>query len=266
MKWIRRILLGGLGVIVALIVVVAGIILFDSLLGPSSEPLTNVTFTDAVGNELRGYLTMPEGEGPFPAVLLIHEWWGLSEGMTVKADALAEEGYVVLAADAYRGRLTSQVPTALWRRLTTPEAQIFSDLDTALNYLLGLDEVDTSRVASMGFCFGGEHSLQLGLRQADKLTAMVMYYGAVETDPEILRPLTNAQPVLGIFAQEDQQIAVEEVRQFEAALDSLGIENQITIYPNVGHAFVTEENYNQDGTAGKAWQEAIEFLAENLKG
>lgn len=265
MKWQKRVLVGLLALLLTIVVVLAGFIIVDAQFGRSSEPLSNVTYSNDEGVALRGYLTMPEGDGPFPTVLLIHEWWGLNEGIIVMADALAEEGYAVLAADAYRGNLTSQIPRAIWLRLTTPEEQVFADLDAALNYLIDLPQTDDDRVATMGFCFGGEHSLQLGLRQSEKLAMTVMYYGAVETNPALLRPLIDAQPVLGIFAEEDQSIFVEDVLEFEAALNSLNITNQITIYPYVGHAFINEENFNQPGIAGDAWQEAISFLEENLK-
>lgn len=91
-----------------------------------------------------------------------------------------------------------------------------------------------------------------------------MYYGAVVTEPDLLRSLTGASPVLGIFAEEDNTIFPEEVLEFEAALNSLGIENQITINPDVGHAFVSHETFNQPGPARDAWQEALNFLDENL--
>lgn len=265
MNHLKRIL-KFLGVLLLLfLAILAAWIIFDALVSESSAQYTNVTYTDADGNELRGYLAQPEGEGPFPAVLMIHEWWGLNAGMPVMADALAAEGYVVLAPDAYRGRVTNQVPRALWLRLTTPEEQVFSDLDTALLYLMELPTVDDERVASFGFCFGGGHSLQLGLRQSERLAMTMIYYGSLVTDPDLLRPLTEAQPVLGVFAAEDQQIFVEEVLEFEAALNSLGVSNQISIYPDVGHAFINEDNFNQPGAAGDAWQEAVDFLAQEFK-
>ena len=207
----------------------------------------------------------PGRPGPHPAVLLIHEWWGLNEGMPVLADALAAEGYVVLAADAYRGALTAQVPRALWLRLTIPEEQVRADLDDALDYLLAQDEVDPERVATMGFCFGGGESLQLGLRQSERLAVTVLYYGSVVTDIEALRPLRDQQGVLGIFGEEDQQIFVEDVLEFETALNSLEIANEVTIYEGVGHAFLNEDNFDQPGSAGDAWQQTLEFLATNLQ-
>lgn len=265
MEWIKRIVYGLLAVVVGLVIVLAAWIGIDALTSDGSAPLTNVTYTADDGTTLRGYLATPEEPGPHPAVLLIHEWWGLNEMMPIMADALAEEGYVVLAADAYRGKVTAAVPRALYLRLSTPTAQIRGDLDAALAYLMDRQEVDASRIATMGFCFGGGESLQLGLRQSENLAMTIIYYGALVTDPDLLRPLVEAQPVLGVFAEEDQQIFVEEVLEFEAALNSLDIENQVTIYPDVGHAFITEENFNQPGIAGDAWQEAVDFLDENFK-
>ncbi len=264
MKWLKRILGGLLGLLALIVLLFVGIILFDAAFGPETAEFTNTTYSGSDGQDLIGYLAQPAGNGPHPAVLLIHEWWGLNEGMTILADALAAEGYVVLAPDAYRGRVTAQFPRALWLRLTTPEGQVFADVDAALAYLMSLDNVDTTRLASMGFCFGGGHSLQLGMRQSENLALTIIYYGAVVTDEELLRPLTDGQPVLGVFGEEDQSIAVADVLEFETALNTLAIPNEITIYEGVGHAFLTEENYNQPGAAMDAWQQTLRFLAENF--
>ena len=265
MKWLKRILGGLLGLLILIVLLFAGVILFDAAFGLETAEFSNITYTGDDGQELIGYLAQPDGDGPHPAVLLIHEWWGLNEGMTILADALAAEGYVVLAPDAYRGRVTSQFPRALWLRLTTPEEQVFADVDAALAHMMSLDNVDSARLASMGFCFGGGHSLQLGMRQSENLALTILYYGAVVTEPELLRPLTDNQPVLGIFGAEDQSIPVAGVLEFEAPLNTLAIPNEITIYEGVGHAFLTEENYNQPGAAMDAWQQTLRFLAENLQ-
>jgi carboxymethylenebutenolidase len=265
MKWLKRILAGILALILLIVLVFAGIIVFDAAFGPDTADYTNVSYSDSDGTELFGDLAQPEGEGPYPAVLLIHEWWGLNEGITILADALAAEGYVVLAPDAYRGRVTAQFPRAIFLRLSTPEEQVFNDIDASLAYLMSLDNVDTEQIASMGFCFGGGHSLQLGMRQSENLALTVMYYGAVVTEPDLLRPLTDGQPVLGVFGEDDASIPVEGVLEFEAALNSLDIPNEITIYEGVGHAFLNEDNYNEPGTAMEAWQQTLRFLEENFQ-
>lgn len=266
MKWIRRILLGLLTLLLLMVLVVAGLIFFDGLFGPDTAEFANVQYTDSRGNELLGYLAEPSGPGPHPGVLMLHEWWGLNEEITQVADALAQEGYVVLVPDAYRGRVTAQVPRALWLRLTTPEEGIFGDIDAGLAHLQSLGSVDAARVASWGFCFGGEQSLQLALRQPGATAATVMYYGSVVTDPNQLRVLRDGGPLLGIFGAEDQQIPVAEVNAFEEALVAAGVPHEITIYPGVGHAFLTAENYNDEFSApGEAWQQTLAFLEQTIR-
>lgn len=264
LKWIVRIVLGLLAVIVLAVAVLAGVIVYDTNFGLAAEDAANVTFASEDGLTLRGYVARPAGDGPHPAVLLLHEWWGLNGEIPHIADALAQQGYVVLAPDVYRGRVATTVPGALWMRITTPNDVIWADADSALSYLRGLEGVDAERVASVGFCFGGEQSLQLGLRAADALTAVVIFYGSTVADPAQLQVLSEAQPVLGIFGAEDQQIPLSEVSAFEDALNQAGIENTVTVYDGVGHAFLTAENYDDPGAAGEAWQQLLAFLDENV--
>ena len=264
-RWGRRLLIGLLILLALIVLIPLGLFAFDAMAGPRTADVANTTFVDDRGETLLGYLAQPEGAGPHPGVLLLHEWWGLDEGITVLADALAQEGYVVFAPDAYRGRVASQIPRALYLRLTTPEEQVTADLDAALAHLLALPGVDAERIASLGFCFGGGHSLLLSLRQPEKIPLTILYYGDVVTDANQLEPLLNSQGVLGIFGEEDRQIAVADVLAFEAALNTLAIPNQITIYPGVGHAFLNEENFDQPGPAGEAWQQTVAFLARNFK-
>lgn len=260
MSRLKRIALGlGLTLLAALLLI-AGVTLFDANLGARTADAANVAYTGGDGAALAGYLVEPAGPGPHPAVLMLHEWWGLNHDITLLADAMAAEGYVVLVPDAYRGRVATQVPGALALRLGTPEAQIAADIDAGLDYLRGLPAVDPARVASLGFCFGGEQSLQLALRQPDKLATMVMLYGSMVTDPAALQPLARLDPILGIFGGADAQIPVADVRAFEAALTAAGIEHTVTIYPNMGHAFVTPENYDAPGEPGDAWAQAVAFL------
>lgn len=267
LTWGQRIGLTLVTLVLSLFIVIGGVIAYDSAFGASATHVANVEYTDAQGKTLYGYLAVPDGPGPrpHPAVLLIHEWWGLNEGMTILADALAQEGYIVFAPDAYRNNVTDNFVRAIWLVLTTPEEQVASDVDSALAHLLSLENVSTEHVASMGFCFGGGHSLQLGLRQSQSLALTIIYYGALVTEAELLRPLVDGQPVLGIFAEEDETIFPEQVLEFEAALNSLNIENEITIYPDVGHAFVNEDNYNQPGPAMEAWQQTLAVLEKKLK-
>ncbi len=230
-----------------------------------TQPDTNVSYTVADGAELHGYLAVPDGDGTFPAVMMIHEWWGLNQDITILADALSEEGFVVMAPDALRGELATSVAAAIALNSRTPEEQIAGDLDAALAYLRSHPQVDSARVATMGFCFGGRESMRLGVR-ATGLAAVVTLYGSgLVTDPAGLGNLAENGPVLGIFGEEDRSIPLREVEEFGSALDAIGADSTITVYPGVGHAFVNSSAYRDDGAAGEAWTELVQFLGNALR-
>ena len=261
-KWL---LWGVLGLVLIGILALGGPALYEAATGVTATEFTNRTFPAADGATLHGYLAEPEGAGPYPAVLLIHEWWGLNEDITRIADALAAEGYVVLAADAYRGETTNQVSRALYLTTNTPASQIESDLDSGLAYLRGLPNVDGARVATMGFCFGGRQSFGLGTRHGD-LAAVVDYYGGgvvVESAAD-LGQLNS--PFLGIFGETDSSIPLSDVEKLEAAVQERGLPNEFTVYPGVGHAFLDSENLaDLNHPAGQAWQQTLQFLATYLQ-
>jgi carboxymethylenebutenolidase len=251
--------------IVTISVAVFGIALAWDVLfsGRSAAQFANTSFQGSDGTTLRGYLATPAGEGRHPAVLLIHEWWGLNEDTVAKADELATNGYVVLAVDAWRGVSTRSMPRAILQVATTSQERVASDLDSAFRYLISHSSVDRNRIAAMGFCYGGGQSLLFAMRQP--VSASVLFYGNLITDSAQLASL-KGKPVLGIFGAEDAVISTESVRSFEQTLNDLMIESQITIYPGVGHAFANQDDaINRPGPAMDAWQETLAFLEEHLK-
>ena len=206
-----------------------------------------------------GFLAQPKIEGDYPGVIMIHEWWGLNDNIKEMAKILAKEGYVVLAVDLYGGEVAAESSRA--RVLATevrsnPEKAITTMKD-ATAYL----KTKTNKVASLGWCFGGQQSLQLSLNE--ELDATVIYYGHLIDDTEQLQSIST--PVLGIFGEEDTSISVQSVRSFESALNELSIENQIHVYPNVGHAFANPSgsNYAPNETID-AWEKTLSFLEKNL--
>ena len=215
---------------------------------------------------LKGYLAEPSGSGPFPAVVMIHEWWGLNRDVTILADALARQGYVVLAADAFRGSVARTADQARKQVTETPREQIAADLDAALDFVRSLPQVDAERVASAGFCFGGTQSMWMGTRNPELAAVVIFYGGGPIQDAAQLGSMKAAGPVLGIHGENDGGIPVEQVRNFERALRARNVENTITIYPGVGHAFVKSNTYQDGGTAQKAWTRMVEFLDRTLKG
>lgn len=244
----------------------------------SSTPLENKT-VKYFGNT-SGYLVYPASSSPssiknnnttannntFPAVVMIHENKGLNDNIKNMANILAKEGYVILAVDLFNGEVTTDQKRA--SEITqsirdNPDAAI-TNLKSAVKYLASLPNVNPEKIASLGWCFGGQQSLQLALNSEEHpLAATVIYYGRLVTDPETLSKIK--WPVLGIFGDQDQSIPVTTVEQFEEALTKNGITNEIYIYKGVGHAFANPsgDNYAPNETKG-AWQKTLSFLNKYL--
>jgi carboxymethylenebutenolidase len=265
LRLIRNIFLGLLTLVLVAVVGLAALILIDAFNTTQRvDALTNVSYPAADGATLRGYLAEPEGEGPRAGVLVIHEFYGLNEEMVRKADLLAEQGYVVLAPDAYRGQTTALVPRAIWLTVTTSRERIAADIDAAYAFLAAHPRVDAGRTGAVGFCFGGTQALRLGTRNP-ALAANVIFYGSgLITEPAALGALGESGPVLGIFGETDNSIPLEEVAAFEQAMQARGIDHTVTVYPGVGHAFVNYEGIFEPGPEQQAWQQMEQFLAENL--
>lgn len=261
MRWLRR-GLAVLGLIAVVMVVALGaVVVVDGWLSPGAAAVANAHL-EADGRSVLAYVAEPEGPGPHPAIILIHEWWGLNAEMARKADALAAEGYIVLAVDTYQGASTRQIPRAIYLVTRRERAQVNADLDTAYQVLAQAGDVDMSRVAVMGFCYGGGRALAYSLHNPT-LAATVVFYGDLVTDPARLRALSG--PVLGIFGGADRQIPVSEVDAFGAALTAAKIPHEITIYPGQPHAFANGEAIAQPGPAREAWQQTLDFLARTLR-
>jgi len=201
-----------------------------------------------------GYLAVPEGEGPFPAVILIHEWNGLVDRVRQMADALAEQGYVALAADLYSGRTGSSRDEnmALVRSVRDDMASALANLDAAASFLRTRDDV-TGKVGTVGWCFGGGMALSYALG-GENHDATAIFYGSLVTDPEELRTINHE--IYGTFAAQDRGIPPEQVHAFADALQSIGIGNDIHIYDDVDHGFwlrVDEDLDTRLSPAADAW-------------
>jgi len=265
MELLKRVLRGILILLVAFVVLLAGSIVVDyTVSGDRLENIANVTIPGTNGGpDVRAYVAKPEGQGPFPTVIMIHEFWGLNESITGKADLLAEEGYLVIAPDTFRGSTTGWLPRAIYQVVSSKPENINADLDSVYAWLESRLDVDPDRIAIAGFCFGGRTSLAYSLHN-NQLAATVIFYGSPETDPVILKALPG--PVLGIFGEADRSIPVEQVNAFDAALTEAGVSHEITIYDGQPHAFVRNaEGIRAGGAQGEAWNQMLAFLEENLK-
>ena len=209
---------------------------------------------------VKGFYAKPAASGNYPGVVMIHEWWGLNENIKDMAEKLAGEGYRVLAADLYNGKIAADATEA--RQLTGAinKEKALENMIAAADYLR---KEGSGKVASLGWCFGGGKSLEFSLSGED-LDATVIYYGNLVSDEKELAKIS--WPVLGIFGDKDQSIPVSNVQDFEKSLNSLMIENEIYIYPGVGHAFANPsgESYAPEETKD-AWDKTLTFFSTNLK-
>ena len=202
-----------------------------------------------------------------PAVIMIHEYWGLNDNIKNMARTLAKQaGYVVLAVDLFEGQSTkdpNQARQLMKSVIDNPQGAI-SNLQAAVNYVSSLPFVNSSKIASIGWCFGGGQSLQLALHSEHPLAVTVLYYGTpLVTDKQELTKIK--WPVLGIFGDHDLANPLPLINTFKAALDSDGITNEIIIYKGLGHAFANPSgaNYAPQQTAD-AWQKTLKFLSKYL--
>ncbi len=206
----------------------------------------------------------PPGKGPFPALVVIHEWWGLNDWVKEQASKLADQGYVTLAIDLYRGKVATTPDEAHEIMRGVPEDRANRDLLAASSYLRAQKNVDPKRVGSIGWCMGGGYSLDLALNDP-KIRAAVINYGHLATDEAALKKINAA--ILGIFGGQDRGIPPADVNKFEAQLKALGKTAEIHIFPDAGHAF--ENPNNKQGyraeDAAQAWKLTVDFLAKNLK-
>ncbi len=219
-----------------------------------------------VGDELvYGYFTAPSDVfEPLPAIIVIHEWWGLNDNVRAMADRLAGEGYMVLAVDLYGGKTAESPEHARQLMLQVVEDPSLAEQNIRGAYTF-LETAGAPRIGSLGWCFGGGWSLNAAQLLPEALDASVIYYGQVTADDEKLAPIDA--PILGLFGGADTGIKVESVEAFRAALERLEKEHEVHIYPGVGHAFAnpTGTNYNAEA-ATDAWARTVEFLARYLAG
>jgi carboxymethylenebutenolidase len=212
---------------------------------------------------ISGYLAKPSGTGPWPAVVVIQEWWGLDAQTESIADRFAAIGYLAFAPDLYHGELANLGDGDTAMRLVQkygPSAP--ADLQKLYDALKIHTEC-TGKVGSVGFCFGGRMSLALGISRP--LDAICTFYGGGMQ--QIFDQLGAIKcPVLGLFGDKDVSIPVGTVEQFDKLLGQLGLEHEVIVYPNSGHAFFRDSDpqvYKPEASKD-AWERVTKFFKKNL--
>jgi carboxymethylenebutenolidase len=259
----------------AALATLAGNMINNSITNTSAPASNNAGLEIKTGvnyfNNASGYLVYPStvtntsttSSKKLPAVIMIHENRGLNDNIKNMANTLSKEGYAVLAVDLFKGQVaaTSDQARQLAGSVRSNPAAAIANLQSAVRYVSSLPFVDSSKIASIGWCFGGGQSLQLALHSDQHpLAATILYYGTpLVTDTQQLSKIK--WPVLGVFGDKDQAIPLANIQQFKAALNSDNITNEIHIYSGLGHAFANPSgtNYAPKETAD-AWQKTLSFL------
>ena len=208
-----------------------------------------------------GYVTKPMQGGNFPGVILIHEWWGLNDNIKSMARGLASHGYTVVAVDLYAGQVATTPDGARKLLLSFDEQKGISNINAAVNLLK--QNYNVTKISTIGWCFGGSQSLNYAL-SGNKVDATILYYGQPITNTTALSVIK--WPVLGFYGDKDQANSLDKIKEFKSDLDNLGIQNEIYIYPGIGHAFANPSGatYAPKETLD-AWNKTLSFLDSHLK-
>lgn len=216
---------------------------------------------DLNGSTTRAYLSLPEGKGPFPAIIVIHEWWGLNENIEHWSDRLAKAGWAAVAVDLYSGTVAKTPDEAMAAMKAVDPAKAKATLDAAIDFVKKDPRINAPKRAVIGWCFGGGWSLQTALAHPE-LDGAIIYYGQLETDPAKLSVIKGK--LLGVFGNKDKGIPPAKVDEFEAALKKAGVQETIYRY-DAEHAFANPSNPKYDEkSAADAWSHVLAFL-DDLK-
>ncbi len=214
---------------------------------------------------MQAVLYTPAGKGPFPAIIVIHEWWGLNDWVKDQASKLADQGYAALAIDLYRGKVATTPDMAHEIMRGVPEDRAKRDLHAAFEFLASQPNVRKDRIGSIGWCMGGGYSLDVALQEP-----------TLAADRDQLRPSRHRPR----SAQENQRShpRICSAPRIRASLPTtctnsrprmkqLGKKIDVKIYDDAGHGF---ENPNKKtgyraADAADAWKRTLSFLSETLK-
>ena len=230
----------------------------------TENPRQNVTFPSN-GSQAHGYLATP-ASGSGAGVIVIQEWWGLTDHIADVTDRLAGEGFVALAPDLYGGKVAHDADEAMKLLVELPVEGAARDLAGAVDYLLAQESVTSSTVGAIGFCMGGGFVLMLAAQQGERIGAAVPFYGVGPGVPSTYTGVKAA--VQGHYAERDQMYPVEQAQALEQQIrDEAGVPVEFFYYP-AGHAFHNDENlmgsYDEE-QAKLAWSRAVDFLKENVR-
>jgi carboxymethylenebutenolidase len=210
--------------------------------------------------QANAYVARPKAK-PNGALLLLHEYWGLNDWVKSVADRLANDGYLALAVDLYKGKVATDPKEAMALMAAKDDQWDIAVEVAGLGWLKS--NGGGAKIATLGWCMGGGESLKASLADPKDVSATVMYYGLPITDVDKLKTLRG--PLLGIWAKRDGWITPDKVKAFDEALTKAGVPHEFHYY-DADHAFANPSGGSYNPEAAKdAWQKTLAFLAKNLK-
>jgi carboxymethylenebutenolidase len=233
----------------------------------------SVASYDAAGRTWPGYLAVPAAApGPWPGVVVIHEAFGLTDGIRQVADQLAGHGYLALAPDLFAGKSWLRCIVGAIRQLRAGEGPAFAIVDGARAALAARPDCN-GKTGVIGFCMGGGFALMCA--PGHEFDVVAVNYGDVPKDPE--SALAGACPVVGSFGGRDP-MGTAAPERLERALTVLQVPHDVKVYPGSGHRFMTQSGgagavlmraarmTYQPADAADAWERIYAFLGRYLAG
>ena len=207
------------------------------------------------------FLAKPDGAGPFPGMIVIHEIFGLNDNIRQISREFAGQGYAALAVDLFSNRnralcMMQIFHGMLFRPLNN---SMLADLNSAFDFLKQVQGVDANRIGAVGFCMGGAYALQMAIT-AKGMKAASVFYGA---NPKPLDAVAQACPIMGSYP--DKDFTTKAAHELEASLVNYNIPHDIKIYENTQHSFYSQQRTPFEVEASKdAWQRMLKFFGEHL--
>ena len=213
------------------------------------------------GSNASGFLARPSGDGPFPAVIVVQEWWGVNDNIKDIVRRFANEGFVAFAPDLYHGTETSEPDDAQKLMMQTDMPRASQELVKAAEYLSQQPYVGS--IGSTGFCMGGGLALTLAT-DTPLIKASAPFYGV---NPQPIEKLQNLQgPVLAIYAEHDDFASAPVREALQSAMAKFGKQLEVQVYPGTEHAFFndTRREVYREGAANDAWSRVLTLFRAEL--
>ena len=223
--------------------------------------VTNMATFQSESRQLEGYLARPEGEGPFPGIVAIHEAYGLNENMKDIARRFAGQGYVTLAVDLFAGRNRALCMFRFMSNLLLHSLQndTLTDLKASLTFLSEQPGVDNARLGAVGYCMGGSFAIAWACTD-DRLRAIAPYYAM---NPRPLEAVHRLCPVVGSYPGTD--FTTPNGQKLDVELERYKVPHDIKIYPGAKHSFFndTSRSYHEPA-AQDSWERVLSYFREHL--